>query len=278
MSDVVVKEPDGGLAIFAGEDLAGFEEKLTQDDVAIPFIQILQSLSPQCVDGDPLFIADARPGMFINTVTGELKAGKPSTDGTPFGFEFIPISYKDSFIEWVPRAKGGGFVKEYDLDAGKTIITSRNELNQDIIQQGSPLGQPGNQLNRTHTHVVGLIKGDVIEPAVISMTSTQLKSSKVLNALVTNNPVKTANGMVSIRFAHVIKAATQMRSNDQGKWFVWDFERVGNIANKAHYDFVKNFASGLKAGQHKVDLSQAQSEGATAAPAGSGKLDEEVPF
>lgn len=275
-TEVALVETTAGMpAIFADMDLSGYGEVLTQDDVAIPFLTILQQLSPQCVDGDPLYNADAKPSMVFNSVTGDLLETKVN------GFDFIPISYKASLIEWVPRAQGGGFVKEYDISLKDKFKFSRNENNLDIIQQGSELGKPGNQLNLTHTHVVGIVKGDILEPAVISMTSTQIKSSKQLNALVKNNPIRTAKGAMMVRFAHVINAKTLMRSNDQGKWYVWDFERKGLVQDAGLFNFAKDFADGMKAGEHKVDFNQMQSEGASAAPSGGGlakDLDEEVPF
>jgi len=272
----LVVSSENALAMMGEMDLSGYQELLTQDDVAIPFLSILQQLSPQCVDGDPLYNPDAKPSMVYNSVTGELLETKKD------GFDFIPFTYKASLIEWVPRAKGGGFVKEYSIDLKDKFKFSRNEQNLDIIQQGSELGTPGNQLNLTHTHVIGLVKGAVLEPAVMTMTSTQIKASKQLNALIKNNPLIIKGAAVHVRFAHVINAKTLQRKNDQGMWYVWDFERKGLLGNKTHFDFAKNFVDGMKAGEHKVDFNQMQSEGANPAPGGGGglakDLDEEVPF
>jgi hypothetical protein len=265
----------GAIAMFEDLDLSGYQEVLTQDDVAIPFLSILQQLSPQCVDGDPLYNELAKPSMVYNSVTGELIETKKE------GFDFVPFTYKASLIEWVPRAKGGGFVKEYSIDLKDKFKFSRNEQNLDIIQQGSELGTPGNQLNLTHTHVIGIIKGAVLEPAVMTMTSTQIKSSKQLNALIKNNPLMIKGKPIHVRFAHVINAKTLMRKNDNGSWHVWDFERKGLLGNRDHFDFGKNFVDGMKAGEHKIDFNQMQSEGANPAPGGGGlakDLDEEVPF
>lgn len=252
------------------DDLSKYQEHMTQDDVSIPFIQILQSLSPQCVEGDPEYMEGARPGMFLNTVTKEL---------TPKdGFEFIPIAYKDSFVEWVPRNQGGGFVREYSVPDGMTIPTARNENGHDIIQDGSPLGKPGNQLNRTHTHFVfKLKKGGGFEPAVLSMAMTQLKPSKNLNSLVQNNPLP---GIGVLRFAHVIKAGVELRKNDQGSWYVWSWNRVGFVEDQEIFDAAKTFADGVREGEHKADFAKTEAEGATSSAASgpSTASDEEVPF
>jgi hypothetical protein len=273
MTNALVPASTALPAEFQEMDMSGYEETLTQDDVAIPFLQVLQSLSPQCVEGDPLYNEAAKAGMLYNTVTGELM------DVRKVPLQIIPITYKSSVIEWITRAQGGGFVKEYAYDLKDKFKISRNEQNLDIIQQGSEMGKPGNQLNITHTHVFGIVRGEIIEPAVATMTSTQIKSSKNLNALIKNNPIKTKKGLVPLRFAHLINASTLMRSNDQGKWFVWDFERVGFLNPKGPvFSAAREFADAMNAGVHKVDYSQQQSEGASAAPGGKGMDDEEVPF
>lgn len=275
MNNPVAVAASTAVALNNFADVDGLEEyaeHLGRDDVSIPFIQILQQLSPQCTDGDPLYNPDAKASMFYNTVTGELTESKDK------GFDFIPVFYKASYIEWVTRQKGGGFVREYSEDEGKTITVSRNENSQDIIQAGSPLGTAGNELKLTHTHYVFKLKEDGgVEPAVLTMTSTQIKKSKDLNALINNNKIPGKNGLIAVRFAHLIRAKTARKSNDQGTWYVWDFERLG-FADAKFAAEAMAFAAGVKSGEKKVDFAAAQSEGATAAPAGASDPDGDVPF
>lgn len=261
-------------AVATYEDMEGLDEHtehMSRDDVSIPFMQILQQLSPQCVDGDPMYDPEAKASNFYNTVTGELIESKEN------GFDLIPVFYKVSYIEWVTRQKGGGFVKEYSEDDGKKISVSRNENSQDIIQQGTPFGTPGNELKLTHTHYVFRVKDGNYEPVVLTMTSTQIKKSKDLNALINNNKIKTKSGMNAVRFAHVIRAKTSMKSNEQGKWYVWDFERIGFAPREAIAEAMV-FAAGVKAGEHKADFNAAQSEGATATPSSGADADTDIPF
>ena len=145
-------------------DAQEFREAMTREDMAIPFIQILQQLSPQCVEGDPAYIDGAKAGMFYNTVTDELFDGKGD------GIRLVSIAYKASYIEWVPRSAGGGFVNEYDVAEGSSIRIARNDAGLDIIQSGSPLGTPGNQLSYTHTHYVYVVRPDgTYEPALLTI-------------------------------------------------------------------------------------------------------------
>jgi len=258
-------------AFMQDQDLSAHTEQMSQDDVSIPFLQILQQLSPMCVDGDPQFIEGAKPSMVYNTVTKELIETKDK------GFEFVPVSYKDTFVEWVTRNNGGGFVKEYNIADGETIITARNENGHDIIQEGSPLGTPGNQLNRTHTHFIFVLTSSGYEPAVMSMAITQLKPSKNLNSLINNHPFP---GIGVLRFGHVIQAKTEMRKNDQGSWYIWSWNYEGPLEDENIFEAAKAFATGVRSGEHKADHAKADgADGDAASPAKADTgTDEEVPF
>ena len=268
----VAKQEKSNLPSFLKDkDLSQHAEHLTQDDVSIPFMQILQQLSPQCVDGDPQYIDGAKPSMVYNTVTKELIETKEK------GFDFVPVSYKDTYVEWIPRNAGGGFVKEYSIADGDTIVTARNENGHDIIQEGSPLGTPGNQLNRTHTHFIFVLTDSGYEPAVMTMAITQLKPSKNLNSLVNNHPIP---GAGVIRFAHVINARTEMRKNDQGSWYIWSWEYKGNLEDEAIFDAAQTFATGVKSGEHKADHAKGDVDSGAAGGNASSNDDpgEDVPF
>src|SRR5689334_776840 len=76
---------------------AGFEGT-TQADFTIPFISLLQAGSRVITESS---IADARPGMLLNTATQELIDGK-------VGLVIVPVRREHAYVEWVPRAAGGG--------------------------------------------------------------------------------------------------------------------------------------------------------------------------
>lgn len=279
----VTTKKDAGLPAELMDELVAdgqqYQETMSKDDMSIPFLQILQSLSPQVIKGKPEFIKGAEPSMLFNTVTKELVATRDDDDNQIWpSLQILPIYYKRSFIEWVPRNKGGGFVKEYDVATGLTGVTQRNEQNLDIIQQNSPIGKPGNQLNDTHTHFVFVIREDgSFSPVVLTMTSTQLKPSKDWNALIAE--VALPNGAKPPRFFATWKVSTRMRTNDQGSWYVWEFQRAGAVTDfpngKDIYHEAKKFRDGVVAGEQTVDYSKMEGE---ANPAAESTEDEEMPF
>lgn len=127
-------------------------ERVTASDYALPFLYLLQKNSPQVDDGHPKYVEGAEPGMFLNTVTGEL-------------FErliVIPVDFEKVFIEWIPRDAGGGFVAQYK-DRNVAEESKREET----------------QIVDTANHYVLVQSADgVWTPAILSMTSTKLKASR----------------------------------------------------------------------------------------------------
>jgi hypothetical protein len=67
-TEVVVSELDKLLEEDSGAGLENF----TTEDMQIPFIRILQALSPQLNKQDPLYIKGAEQGDIFNTVSGEI--------------------------------------------------------------------------------------------------------------------------------------------------------------------------------------------------------------
>jgi hypothetical protein len=284
----VAKKTEAGLPAELMDELAAdgeqHKEAMGKDDMSIPFFQILQQLSPQCTKGKPEFIKGAEPSDLFDTVTQRLFKTRDDDDNPVTGARIMPIHYKRSFIEWVPRAQGGGIVEEYSVDDGLSIVTRRNENNLDIIQEGSPLGTPGNQLNDTHTHFAFLLGDDgTWEPVILTMASTQIKSSKDLNNMVSKHTLP--NGAKATRFFGVYSITTQQRTNDQGSWYVWKFEKVDDVVANNEllpaYRAAKEFLEGIQAGEHKADYSKMDGEANPStddAPKGDGKDDDEVPF
>jgi hypothetical protein len=271
----VVKNTAGLPAELMAElqaDAQEFRETMTREDMAIPFIQVLQQLSPQCVEGDPAYIDGAKAGMFLNTVTGELFDGKGD------GIRLVSIAYKASYIEWVPRNAGGGFVNEYDVAEGASIRTQRNDIGLDIIQTGSPQGTPGNQLSYTHTHYVFVVRADgTYEPALLTMTSTQVKHSKKLNFQIANLKLP-GSATPAPRFFGVWRGQTEMNKNDQGIWYTWKFSREGSILDlgelgSALYAAAKDFARSVAAGETKADYAKTDAGAAGSGEGGNPEVD-----
>jgi hypothetical protein len=85
-------------------------ENVSQKDLAIPRISIIQSNSPHVKKGEGKYIKGAEEGDFLDSVANAIFAKGDE------GFVFVPCSYRRANIEWIPRKKGGGFVADHGAD------------------------------------------------------------------------------------------------------------------------------------------------------------------
>lgn len=200
----VVKTEEAGLPISVADLEAmsgqGFEGA-DKDAYAIPFLRILQSGSPQVNEDEASYIEGAKPGMFFNTITGELY-GKSVL--------VIPITYSRSFIEWQPNR--GGFVKDHGNDP---IILDRIV---EIDDKHNSILDNGNVIQDARTHIVILADNPLGGPVILSMTSTGIKHSRkwmtLMNGIRIPNSTKQAP-----MFACTWAIGTVRNENDDGKWY-----------------------------------------------------------
>lgn len=249
-----------GTVSFEDDAGSGFEEA-DKDSFAIPFLGIVQKMSPQVDAAEGEYIEGAAPGMLLNSVTQEL-FDPP--------LHVVPCHYRRTIVEWWPRDSkdGKGFVAEYDVVHGTEELknTTRDEKNRDITSRGT-------QLVDTRSHYVLLVKPDgATEPAVITMTSTQLKKSKRWMTVMQNLQRQRADGTLynPAMFASVFTLETVPEKNDQGSWHGWKvvherFLEETDLVDQTLYQTARNFRDAVKSGdavvQHEMALDEAGTDG-----------------
>ena len=270
-TEVTVQQP-GSLVIPAGLDL----NLLAQDqgagtqgvratDLATPIICILQSNSPQCKKSDGKFIKGAAEGMLLNNVTNELFDGEK-------GIEVIPCFFEKVFIEWKPNR--GGFVAIHGVD---TPLRDQVKMVANSEGKETPTLPSGNNLIETNQHYVLLVLNDgVLEPAVIAMSSSALKSSRLWNTLVKRVMLNDGKGSMFNPASYYMryKLSTKARTKDQYSWFGWAVEPVGPVTTKVQYDAGKALEQAVSSGTVRVKQEQVDGDLPTAAL----KDDDELPF
>jgi len=235
-------------------DASGGFEGMQQDDFALPFLRLLTSTSPEVSDNE-----NARPGMILNSVSGQLFDGKK-------GITVIPCAYIRQYIEWAPRGSGSG--APIHIYPATSDILSRTHKepgdNKDYLDNG-------NYIENTANHYVMVINEDGFpEPALIVMKSTQLKKSRKWNSMMMSTKLIGKNGAYTPpMYSQLYRLTTQAESNDKGKWFGWEVERIGTIEDMNIYRAAKEFAASIGAGEVKV---KHEGEGS------SFTLDDSVPF
>tara|TARA_R100001463_G_scaffold21337_1_gene51353 strand:- start:2782 stop:3570 length:789 start_codon:yes stop_codon:yes gene_type:complete len=262
MADKKVAEAAASDLIPFDDDLlsagTGLEEA-SADDYAIPFLRILQSMSPQLKKSDGKYIQGAEEGNFFNTVTESVY------DGTE-GVALIPCAYKKKFIEWVTRENGGGFV---DDTHPATIL---KQCTKD--DKGRFILENGNQIAETAEYYCILAQQeDAPEQVLLSLTSSQLGFSRRWNTMLNNARVKNAKGetVAAPMFSYMYNLTTIAQSNDQYSWMGLSVEKSRPTPMPlamAALDFMKAARSGA------VEVRQEQEGATTSADVG----EEEVPF
>ena len=163
----VAEKKNGALAsnLFEAYAQQG-AQKISQEDLALPFIKILGQLSPEVNKRDGKYVEGAEPGKIINTVTNQLYDS----------VNVVPVFYKRQYIEWQDRGTSTGApVAIHDADSVIISQTTRGKDYKDRLPNG-------NYLDNTANHFV-LVLGKSPSTALISMKSTQLKISRKWNSM-----------------------------------------------------------------------------------------------
>lgn len=230
----------GGGAVVSAEEMAKWSgagmETMGREDFAIPFLTILQALSPQLQKNKSEYNPEAEQGMIMNTATGELFSGED-------GILVIPVAYDFEFIEWRPRDIGGGLVARYKRGEQPTDV-KRNDKGQDVRAAN------GNILVGTHQYFVLVDNDGKIEQCVLAMSKTQAKKSKRWNGLLNQAKVPGTDRQAPA-FANVWRFTTIAESNDKGSWYGWNYELVGQTPRPIFMACVQ-FLEAIKAGSVKV--------------------------
>ena len=236
-------------SMFEADAGAGMEGA-DKDSFAIPFLSILQPLSPIVAEGN---VEGAKAGRFINSVTNEM------VDVV----RVVPVAFQRKFLQWAPREKGGGYKGEHSpvaVEAGSVPGMVRSDDGRVYIGGTNP--KEHDQLKDTRNHFVLIVKEDGSwSPALISMSSTQIKKSKRWLSRMQSVQMKNAAGQhfTPPSFSHIYEAASVKESNDQGIWFGWEIDMVGPVQDAELYAAAKAFHAQIAAG--KVETAPPPAEG-----------------
>lgn len=238
---------------------AGFEG-MDSESFAIPFIQILQKMSPLVDPDDPKYIEGAKAGMLFNTVTQKLYDGKS-------GVVIVPCYYKRSYIQWGGRESAeGGFKGEHAVEAINDMLADETKIK--VVDGRMYVPNPDGTVNEkkndyfadTRAHYVLVIDPDTGEygRALISLSSSQIKASKMLNTALQQKKIKDAAGNLRTppTFANTVRLTTIGQSNDKGSWSGARFDLEGLVSDKEIFNEAVAFYKDIAAGAVNVDYNK----------------------
>lgn len=262
---VATKTTNTALAagIDISHDLGAGMEGVDKDSFAIPFLAIVQKMSPQVDEADAKYLPEAKPGMLLETVGNALFSGKD-------GVIFLPCAFQRRFLQWGPREKGGGFKGEYmpeeatALEMDGKVVNSNGRL-YFPKEDGSVSEKECDFLADTRNHFGILLddSGNAIS-VLLSMSSTQIKKSKQLMTLLDNVKVDTKNGQVTPpTWVNRVRLTTVPESNEKGSWHGLRVELDGFIDSQEIYDRGKSLHDVIAKGKVNVDYKVAESQEAS---------------
>ena len=243
------------MMLDAGEGAA-----FSADEMQIPFVRLLQALSPQLNKKKAEYIDGASSGDAFNNVTGQYWDGEQ-------GLTVIPCYQTTKYLEFTPREMGGGFRGE---------INPNNPVLQQTTRSGSKEILPnGTELVKSDQHFCLIVDEDGgFQPAVIDMKSTQLKVSRRWKTQIAMQKVTLPDGrkVTPPVFATMWKLRSVEESNDQGSWSNWAVEKVGLVEDRDLYQEARTFRKSIEAGEVKAAPDEHEQSAARQ------EADQDIPF
>lgn len=228
--DEMEKYADAGLSKDAADNM-------------VPLVYILQPLSPQVEKSDDKYIEGAEASdIWLRS------ANSPIVKGSE-GILFQPCYFSVDWVEWIPRDSGGGFVgrhKEVPEDAGKMTDpqTGRTRF----------LRPNGNEVIETRNHVGFVITEEGVMPYVIPMSSTGHTVSR--EWMFKMNGLRLPSGKSAPMWAGLWRMKTRMRKNKTGRWFTWDVNQEGWVANLDEFNRGKDLHQAFASGEKEIEAPQ----------------------
>ena len=165
-------------------------ESINSEDLAVPRISLLQSISPEVNADDTNYVEGATPGKMLNTLTHDLYDT----------LRVVNLYYKKDYVVFKKRTLGGGFLfASSSKDAAKEFVdNSDTPENLDTVETGN--------------HYCLLLNDDsqdVVTHIVIPTKITQLRFSRKWNTLIMQ-----AGGP---RFAGIWTVNSILEKNNKGQ-------------------------------------------------------------
>lgn len=180
--------PAGALAKghnYGDDAGAGFEH-LTKGEILIPWCVLFQANSPQVEEKQ---IPGAEAGMLFNSASNELI----DAEGSPYeqkGLLIQPVYTQRIFVEWRPRAKGGGVAGRYELTDPHVQAAIKANGGSEIFTKEKPMTGKVESVNNIvdtryfYFNVLTPDGRDVECQMVMACSSSKIKPlSQLLNAV-----------------------------------------------------------------------------------------------
>ncbi len=230
--------PNTAFEAHAGEGL----EHVTANDLLIPRLSILQSMSDQLKPKKAVYVEGAKVGDICNLGTGELM--EPP-------LHFLPIHYAKQWLEW-------------NGDIGEGLAAIHNDAS---ILDMCERDDDGHFFRKDNGHPVqetaqffGINLASRTR-AFIGLKSTELKKAKKWLTLATSEKAKKADGTeyTPALFYRTYELSISEEGNAKGDWYGWKIDRGPRLEELEDWqNLLKDalaFRDSIKKGEVRSDIS-----------------------
>jgi hypothetical protein len=228
------------------DTLEGFED-INSQTVAIPFLKIMQPLTPELEE-----IENAARGDWFNSVTKELYGDQ---------IEVVVLRFERVYIEWLPDR--GGFVGYHTPENAERIATDRTF---------GKWKHGDNDLNEHYVYIVLLANRPQDGVMVLSLASTAIKTARQWNRMLTTHTMPNGQNAKPYYLRWFLK--TEERKKDKYKWHGIDLRFSGYIDENLYLTGVKTERKALP--DRQVDYAQIADQ--TSEAGTDGEVDENVAY
>lgn len=210
-------------------------ENVTRQDITIPRIGLIQSLSPEREKGHAKRIEGCEEGQFFNTVTREL---------LPETFNFVDIFYTKTWGVFIKRPFGGGFKGQFATEAEAAVFVAAQE-------NASQL-----EVVETGVHVIVRLTEDdqPVETAILMFTVSKLKVSRDMNTIL--------RGTGAARFATKWAMAAIAEKSAKGSYYNFKPTKLGFVSPEL-FTYCKNVYDEVKDKDLSASAAAANAQDAT---------------
>ena len=204
---------------------AGKGQSTHVEDTIVPFLKVLQPLSPQCIKKGQGYIEGAEPGDFYLTASSDPLIKNED------GFIFQPCFRRRDWVEWVPREDGGGFAGRFDYNYqdrsnwGRPRDAQRKEDGWTFRRADT-----GNDLIDTIYFVGYVWREGLPEAFCIAFAGTAHKVGRTFITMLKGKHLPTGEQAPIYDTKWLFKSRIQ--TNDKGSWWLMYQEDEGWMGDK----------------------------------------------
>lgn len=207
------------------QDAGAGTENIGKDELSIPYISLLQKTSQAVDPTSPGYVKGATIGQFLITGTNRLFNQ----------LKVIPVHYKRQFAKYEDNDFRGyvdGDVVEKGIEAGTYQLAGRKIFDDAGFEYKD---------TRTHLFLVLDENNEPVTAAILNLSSTQIKKSKILLTEMQTFLETGASGkkFTPPTYSHVYTIHQVAEKNDNGSWCGVRFERVGFVQSSEVYNKAK---------------------------------------